>query len=73
MTRCPQRTHASRWPPSAAVRQRSMAVNTFKWSRFSQERLRSMKARPALRTRSATSRGGGGTYLPLGGLPANVT
>ena len=58
MTRCPQRTHASRWPPSAAVRQRSMAVNTFKWSRFNHERLRSMKFRPALRTISAISRDG---------------
>ena len=34
-----------------------MAGNTFKWSRFNQERFRSMKFRPALRTISAISSG----------------
>ncbi len=35
-----------------------MAVNTFKWSRFNQERFRSMKLRPALRMISAISSDG---------------
>src|SRR5579864_4879364 len=58
MARWPQREHSSRCPPSAAVRQRSMAVNNFRCSRFNHERLNSMKFRPALRTKSATSSGG---------------
>ena len=45
-----------------ALRQRSMAVNTFRCSRVSQVRLRSMNAGPAARTRSATSSGGASIY-----------
>jgi hypothetical protein len=58
MARCPQRVHSSMWPPSAAVRQRTMARSTLRCFQLSQWRFRSTKACPAVRIRSATSRGG---------------
>src|ERR1700719_4665113 len=53
-----QSVHSSRCPPKAAVRQRAMARNTLRCCQVIHLRLRSMKVRPAARTRSATSRGG---------------
>src|SRR2546427_1173920 len=44
--------------PSAAVRQRAIATRTLIWVQRIHWRLRSMKAVPAVRIRSATSRGG---------------
>jgi hypothetical protein len=44
--------------PSAAARQRAMASSTLMCFQLSHWRFRSMKAAPALRMRSATSRGG---------------
>ena len=58
MARYPQREHSSRCPPSAAVRQRSMAAKTLRCWAVSQERLRSMNLCPATRMRSATSKDG---------------
>src|SRR5271169_5096700 len=58
--------HSSRCPPKAAVRQRAMARNTLRCCQVIHLRLRSMKGRPAARTRSATSRGGRFIY-PLCG------
>src|ERR1700721_1169832 len=34
MTVCAQSSHRATWPPSAAVRQRSIALITFIWSRL---------------------------------------
>ena len=59
----PQREHRSRWPPSAAVRQRPMAGSTFRCSPVSEGRCFSMKLFPTARTMSATSTGGAGIYL----------
>src|SRR2546425_9083912 len=63
VARCPQRVHSSMWPPRAAVRQRAMASRTLIWVQRIHRRLRSMKAVPAVRTRSATSKGGRLIYL----------
>src|SRR5215831_6505536 len=46
------------WPPSAAVRQRSIALITFNWSRLTCPRLASRQAGPWSRKISATSRVG---------------
>src|SRR5271166_3597717 len=43
------------WPPSAAVRQRSIALITFNWSRLAWPRLVSRHAGPCSRRMSATS------------------
>src|SRR5882757_8899760 len=48
----------SRWPPSAAVRQCSMANSTRRCSHVSQERFLSTKLLPCFRMISATSKGG---------------
>ena len=48
----------STWPPSAAVRQRSIALITFSWSRLAWPRLASRHAGPCSRRMSATSRTG---------------
>src|SRR5712691_3649423 len=45
------------WPPSAAVRQRSMALMTFIWSRLTWPALAARHAAPWSRKMSATSRG----------------
>ena len=42
----PHLVHRSRWPPSAAVRQRAMARSTFRCDQCSQRRLFSMKPAP---------------------------
>src|SRR5208337_4283015 len=49
------------WPPSATVRQRSIAPITFNWSRLTWPRLASRQAGPCSRRVSATSRGGRAT------------
>src|SRR5688572_8047496 len=46
------------WPPSATVRQRSIALITFSWSRLTWPRLASRQAGPWSRKISATSRAG---------------
>src|SRR5215469_954969 len=53
--------HSSRCPPSAAVRQRTMASNTLMCFQRIHWRFRSMKAAPAMRMRSAISSAGGVT------------
>src|ERR1035441_1458137 len=57
MAVCSQPEHRSRWPPSAAVRQRVIAVSTFSCCPLIHLRLRSMKPCPAWRTMSAISSG----------------
>ena len=42
----PQLSHCSMWPPSAAVRQRSIALITFNWSRLKCPLLASRQAGP---------------------------
>src|ERR1700745_583751 len=56
----PQASFSQRatWPPSAAVRQRSIALITFNWSRLTCPRLASRQAGPWSRKISATSRVG---------------
>src|SRR2546426_3817157 len=63
VARCPQRVHSSMWPPRAAVRQRAMASRTLIWVQRIHRRLRPMNAVPAVRTRSATPKGGRLIYL----------
>src|SRR5208282_294466 len=46
------------WPPSATVRQRSIALITFNWSRLTWPRLVSRQAGPCSRRMSASSRTG---------------
>src|ERR1700694_4194633 len=60
---CPHFEHASTCPPSAAVRQRRIAFNTFRCSHVSHFRLFSKKLSSAARTTSATSMGGRGIYF----------
>ena len=69
VARCPQRVHSSIWPPSAAVRHRAMASRTLMCGQRIHWRLRSMKAVPAARTRSATSKGGRLIYSSSCDLP----
>jgi hypothetical protein len=52
---CPQPVQRSRWPPSAAVRQRTMASSTFRCCQLIHLRLCSTNACPAQRTISAIS------------------
>src|ERR1700757_4507089 len=60
MAVCAQASFSQRatWPPSATVRQRSMALITFNWSRLTCLRLASRQAGPWSRKISATSRVG---------------
>ena len=60
MAVCAQASFSQRatWPPSAAVRQRSIALITFNWSRLTCPRLASRQAGPWSRKISATSRVG---------------
>ena len=51
------------WPPSAAVRQRSMADITFSWSRLTCPALALRHAAPWSRKLSATSNAGRGTAV----------
>jgi len=52
---CEQFSQRSTWPPSAAVRQRSMADITFNWSRLMRPALAERHAAPWSRKISATS------------------
>src|SRR5450631_3462566 len=60
MTVCPHAPFSQRatWPPSAAVRQRSIAVITFIWPRLMCPALARRHAGPWSRKMSATSRAG---------------
>ena len=58
MTVWAQFSQRSTWPPSAAVRQRSMAVITFNWSRLTCPALAERHAAPWSRKISATSSAG---------------
>src|SRR6478736_3146119 len=60
---CPHFEHASACPPSAAVRQRRIALNTFRCSQVNHFWLHSKKLSPAVRITSATSTGGPGIYF----------
>ena len=61
-------------PPSAAVRQRSMALITFSWSRLTWPRLASRQAGPCARKMSATSSKGRDTDAGgyAGGAPLRM-
>ena len=61
MTVCEHFSQRSTWPPSAAVRQRSMADITFNWSRLTWPALAQRHAAPWSRKMSATSSAGRGT------------
>jgi len=65
MRRCAQSSQRSTCPPSAAVRQRSIALITFSWSRLTCPRLASRQAGPWSRKISATSRIGRPTSAAL--------
>src|SRR5690349_21184659 len=67
MAVCAQASFSQRatWPPSAAVRQRSIALITFSWSRLTCPRLASRQAGPWSRKISATSRVGRPTSAAL--------
>ena len=58
MTVCGHVSQRATWPPSAAVRQRSIADITFSWPRLTWPRLASRQAAPWSRKISATSRAG---------------
>ena len=66
MSVCAQSSQRATWPPSAAVRQRSMADITFNWSRLTWPALAERHAAPWSRKISATSSAGrdtvGGGY-----------
>src|SRR5437763_16701680 len=77
---CEHFSQRATWPPSAAVRQRSMADITFNWSRLTWPALAARHAAPWSRKISATSSagrdtvaggyaGGGAFLLLLGFLP----
>src|ERR1700757_631802 len=67
MAVCAQASFSQRatWPPSATVRQRSMALITFNWSRLTCLRLASRQAGPWSRKISAPSRVGRPTSAAL--------
>src|SRR5262245_13301794 len=58
MTRWPQWSHCSTWPPRAAVRQRARALRVRRWLADKEEPYWARKAAPCWRMMSATSRGG---------------
>src|ERR1700682_1483912 len=58
MTVWAQSSQRATWPPSAAVRQRSIALITFIWSRLTCPALARRQAEPWARKMSATSRAG---------------
>ena len=75
---CAQLSQRRTWPPSAAERQRSIAVITFNWSRLTCPALAQRHAAPWSRKISATSSFGrdtaagayaGGCSVPLVSLP----
>ena len=55
MSVCEQSSQRATWPPSAAVRQRSIAVITLSWSRLTCPALAERHAAPWSRKISATS------------------
>src|SRR6266566_2905146 len=63
MTVCGQCSQRATWPPSAAVRQRSMALITFIWSRLTCPALALRHAAPWSRKMSATSSAGRDTAV----------
>src|SRR6476619_90657 len=65
MTVCAQSSQRATWPPSAAVRQRSMAAITFNWSRLTCPALARRHAAPWSRKISATSNAGRDTAPAL--------
>src|SRR5260370_36355086 len=67
MARCPRFEHSSICPPSADVRQQTMAVRIFRCSQVNHFRLCTKNAVPASRIRSATSSDGRVIYLVLDG------
>src|SRR6516225_881487 len=71
---CAQSSQRATWPPSAAVRQRSMADITLSWSRLTWPALAERHAAPWSRKISATSSAGGDIgrrrLRRLQGLPA---
>ena len=58
MVVCAQSSQRATCPPSAAVRQCSIALITFNWPRLTWPRLASRQAAPWSRKMSATSRAG---------------
>src|SRR3954466_15783056 len=65
---CEQSWQRATWPPSAAVRQRSIADMTFNWPRLTWPALAMRQAAPWSRKMSATSRAGRATSAgALGG------
>src|SRR5437879_6739640 len=60
MTVCEQSSQRATWPPSAAVRQLSIADITLSWPRLTWPALALRQAGPWSRKMSATSRGGTG-------------
>src|SRR5260370_40882850 len=58
MARWPQAEHWSRWPPRSAVRQRRMAISTFRCSQVNQAGGGSRNRSPAALMRSANSSSG---------------
>ena len=63
MTVWAQSSQRTTWPPSAAVRQRSMADITFNWSRLTWPALAERHAAPWSRRISATSSAGRDTAV----------
>ena len=67
MRSCAQSSQRSTWPPSAAVRQVSIADMTFNWARLTRPALALRHAAPWARMTSATSRRGRATRPRSGG------
>ncbi len=72
MARCPQLEHSSMCPPSADVRQQTMAVKIFQCSHVNHFRLCWKNAVPAAWIRSATSSGGRDIYLASDGFRSDA-
>ena len=67
MRSCAQSSQRSTWPPSAAVRQVSIADMTFSWARLTWPALALRHAAPWARKTSATSRRRGRAMRPRSG------
>src|SRR5258707_14177532 len=73
MRRWAQASQRSTWPPSAAVRQRSIADMTLSWPRLTWPAWDARQAGPRWRKMSATSTAGRGTgRASTGHLPQEV-
>src|SRR6266849_7328116 len=66
---CAHFSQRATWPPSAAVRQLSIADITFNWSRLTWPALALRHAGPWSRKTSATSKAGRDTRAALAGWP----